>query len=124
MVFQPLSKSDLEKILDIELNAVQKRVLATQIDRPFVLNYTTRARQFMLAEGTDLKYGARHLKRAIEHQLVMPLSGLLATEQIIAHDTVTVDVDDNGKELMFSSVSPVLRAAAANGRGIEPAPVL
>ncbi len=113
VVFQPLDNADLQRVLDIELGSVQNRILATQIDRPFALTYTARAKEFLLAEGTDMKYGARPLKRAIEHHLIMPLSALLATEQIIAGDTVSVDVAEESKELMFSSVTPMLRAAAA-----------
>jgi ATP-dependent Clp protease ATP-binding subunit ClpB len=119
LVFQPLDDSDLERVLDIELRAVQNRILATQIERPFRLTYTEKARQFMLVEGTNLKYGARHLKRAIEHQLIMPLSGLLATEQILAGDTVNVDVAEDGSELMFSSISPMARAVGSNNVGLD-----
>jgi len=115
VVFRPLNKMDLQKILDIELAAVQTRIFKTQVNRPFVLTYTAKAKGFLLAEGTDIKYGARHLKRAIEHNLVRPLSSLLATEQIISGDTVSVDVSEDGKELTFSRTNPVFRAAAANG---------
>jgi ATP-dependent Clp protease ATP-binding subunit ClpA len=115
IVFRPLNKADLQKILDIELDAVQSRIFHTQVDRPFVLTYTSKAKDFLLAEGTDLKYGARHLKRAIEHHLVLPLSSLLATEQITSGDTVNVDVDEGAKELTFARSTPVFCAVAAAG---------
>src|SRR5262249_25267205 len=118
IVFRTLSKHDLESILQIELQAVQTRILATQTERPFLLQSTPRAKAFLLAEGTDLRYGARHLKRTIERRLVSPLSSLLSTEQIFAGDTVIADVSDDGTELVFSRTSPIYRAAAG-GNFIE-----
>jgi ATP-dependent Clp protease ATP-binding subunit ClpA len=124
LVFRSLTKSDLQRILEIELTSIQTRIFATQTDRPFVLLYTQEAKDFLLSEGTDLKYGARHLKRAIERHLVLPLSSLLATGQIFAGDTVTADVASEGKELMFSKANPVLRAAAVGGGVIESSAIL
>jgi len=121
LVFRPLSKSDLEKILDIELAAVQARVFTTQVNRPFVLSYTNEAREFLLAEGTDLKYGARHLKRAIEHHLVLPLSSLLATDQIMSGNTITVDASTESKDLTFSRTNPLFCVATVNGGAHVPA---
>jgi len=123
IVFRPLTKTDLLKVLDIELAAVQTRIFQTQSDRPFVLTYTAGAKEFLLAEGTDLKYGARHLKRAIEHHLVLPLSSLLATEQIVTGDTINVDVTVEGstKELTFSKATPVFCAVANGGTQVRSA---
>ena len=50
------------------------------------------SKEFLLREGTDLKYGARHLKRAIERHLVFPLSNLIATGQISQGDVIKVDL--------------------------------
>ena len=69
-------------MLDIELNDVQNRIMASQSDKQFIFRCTTEAKEFLLREGTDLKYGARHLKRAIERHLVYPMSNLIATGQI------------------------------------------
>ena len=44
-------------------------------------------------EGTDLKYGARHLKRAIERLLVQPISNLIATDQVRGGDCLSIDFD-------------------------------
>ena len=115
LVFGALSKFDLQNILEIELAAVQSRIFTTQADRPFALIYTQEAKELLLAEGTDLKNGARHLKRAIERHLVLPLSSLLATGQIFTGDTLHVDLGVNGKELMFSKASVVFRTAAVDG---------
>ena len=55
----------------------------------------------MLREGTDIKYGARHLKRAIERFVVYPLANLLATEQIRFGDMLVVDWDGKSAHLSF-----------------------
>ena len=52
-------------------------------------------KNFLLHEGTDPKYGARHLKRAIERNLVFPLANLVATSQVKLGDFVRVDMDAN-----------------------------
>ena len=100
VVFHPLRREQLEKVLDIELAQVQKRVLETARSQ-FVFELSGDAREFLLGEGTDIKYGARHLKRAIERNLVYPLASLLATGQIGLGDIVTIDYDGIMKKLLF-----------------------
>src|ERR1700691_1279086 len=90
VVFRPLRSAQLEQILDIELAMVQQRVLETVKGR-FLFRVTQPAREFLLQEGTDMKYGARHLKRAIEGHLVYPLASLLATEQVSLGDVISID---------------------------------
>src|SRR4029079_3671054 len=65
VTFQPLGTEQLKKILDIELNLVQQRIFNASTDRAFVFTLSDNSKDFLLTEGTDLKYGARHLKRAI-----------------------------------------------------------
>ncbi len=60
------------------------------------------AKGFLLQEGTDLKYGARHLKRAIERLLVQPMSNLIATDQVRGGDCVNVDFDAVRQRTHFS----------------------
>src|SRR6266581_4859169 len=79
VVFHALSSEQLEKVLQIELNQVQRRVLETD-KRRFLFHVTDAGRQFILQEGTDRRYGARHLKRAIDRHVISPLANLLATE--------------------------------------------
>jgi ATP-dependent Clp protease ATP-binding subunit ClpA len=90
VVFHPLRAEQLEQILEIELGMVQQRVLETAKGR-FLFRVTQPARDFLLKEGTDLKYGARHLKRAIERHVVYPLASLLATEQVSLGDVISID---------------------------------
>src|SRR5246500_2963285 len=101
IVFHPLRSEQLEQILEIELGMVQQRVLETAKGR-FLFRVTQSAREFLLKEGTDLKYGARHLKRAIERHIVYPLASLLATEQVTLGDVISIDWDGAEQALRFS----------------------
>jgi ATP-dependent Clp protease ATP-binding subunit ClpB len=100
VVFHPLQRDQLQAVLDIELAMVQKRVLDTATGK-FLFRVTDSGRDFLLSEGTDQRYGARHLKRAIERYLVYPLANLLATQQVRMGDLVRVDWDGVHKELTF-----------------------
>jgi ATP-dependent Clp protease ATP-binding subunit ClpB len=100
VVFHPLRSEQLEQILEIELGMVQQRVLETAKGR-FLFRVTQAAREFLLREGTDLKYGARHLKRAIERHIVYPLASLLATEQVRLGDVISIDWDGSSSILKF-----------------------
>jgi ATP-dependent Clp protease ATP-binding subunit ClpB len=101
VTFRPLGTSELRRILDIELNMVQQRIFNTSPEKSFVFKAGDKAKDFLLEEGTDLKYGARHLKRAIERLLVQPMSNLIATDQVRGGDCVAVDFDEVSKELTF-----------------------
>jgi ATP-dependent Clp protease ATP-binding subunit ClpA len=100
VVFHPLRSEQLEEILEIELGMVQQRVLETAEGR-FMFRVTSAAREFLLMEGTDLKYGARHLKRAIERYVVYPLARLLATDQVNVGDVLLIDRHPGDKGLAF-----------------------
>jgi ATP-dependent Clp protease ATP-binding subunit ClpA len=102
VTFQPLGSDQLKKILDIELNLVQQRIFNTSTDRAFVFTLSDSSKDFLLVEGTDLKYGARHLKRAIERLLVQPISNLIATDQVRGGDWIRVDFDSDAKMLSFA----------------------
>jgi ATP-dependent Clp protease ATP-binding subunit ClpA len=100
VVFRSLTQESLRRILDIEFQIVQRRVLLSGSGN-FVLSCADRAKDFLLAEGFDQRYGTRPLKRAIERYLVTPLSNLIATKQIEIGDLVCVDVDEEKRELCF-----------------------
>src|SRR3984957_3760429 len=102
VTFSPLGTEQLKKILDIELNLVQQRIFNTSTDRAFVFTMSDHGKDFLLSEGTDLKYGARHLKRAIERLLVHPMSNLIATDQVRGGDWVRVEFDEDIKALRFA----------------------
>ena len=96
VVFQTLRPEHLKDILEIELGMVQQRVLMSAGAQQFVFNCTDEVKQYLLREGTDAKYGARHLKRAIERLLVFPLANLVATAQVKLGDFIKIDVATNG----------------------------
>ena len=136
VVFHPLRSEQLEQILEIELGMVQQRVLETAKGR-FLFRVTPSAREFLLKEGTDLKYGARHLKRAIERHVVYPIANLLATDQVTIGDVLSIDWDGSSDHLSFhkeaegallpvASPEPGLLADAAaaisDGRTISTSP--
>ena len=106
VTFQPLGTEQLKKILDIELNLVQQRIFNTSNDRAFVFTLSDSSKDFLLEEGTDLKYGARHLKRAIERLLVQPMSNLIATDQVRGGDWIRVDFDDRRPHACASPRKP------------------
>lgn len=101
VVFRSLKEHHLRRILEIELSDVQARITESAGTK-FVFECTTPAKEYLLGEGIDLKYGARHLKRAIERFLVYPLSNLVATQQVETGDVVLVDYDEDDKKLIFS----------------------
>src|SRR5882762_4537451 len=122
VVFHPLKREQLQEVLDIELGHVQQRVLDTA-NGQFLFRVTEAGREFLLKEGTDQRYGARHLKRAIERNVVYPLANLLATDQVSLGDLVCIDWDQSHNRLTFAregegaliqSPAPLLAAAAAS----------
>ena len=104
VVFRSLKEHHLRKILDIELTAVQDRITESAGTK-FIFECSDGAKAFLLGEGIDLKYGARHLKRSIERFLVYPLSNLVATEQVETGDFVMVDFDEDKELLTFRKQS-------------------
>jgi len=97
VVFKTLRPAHLQEILEIELGMVQQRILMASGASQFVFNCTSKVKSFLLGEGTDPKYGARHLKRAIERHLVFPLANLVATGQVKLGDFVRVDLTADGR---------------------------
>ena len=100
VVFHPLKCDELDEVLEIELGQVQKRV-SDSTARPFLFRITDEGREFLLEEGTDQRYGARHLKRAIERYLVSPIARLLATAQVRPGDVLLIDRHPGEEELLF-----------------------
>ncbi|MCM8794967.1 MAG: ATP-dependent Clp protease ATP-binding subunit [Candidatus Omnitrophica bacterium] len=107
IVFRPLNKQDLEKIVDIEMGEVRERLKEQSI----AIELSAAAREFLIEKGYDPLYGARPLKRTIARFLEDPLA-----QEIIAgrfKEGATVYVDVEGDKLSFHS-APV---AASTGRG-------
>ncbi|MGE0127234.1 MAG: AAA family ATPase [Blastocatellales bacterium] len=101
VVFRSLHSEHLTEILEIELRSVQRRITDGTGEK-FVFKCTNAAKNFLLEEGIDFKYGARHLKRSIERFLVYPLSNLIATNQVGMGDLLIVDYSPEIGKLVFS----------------------
>jgi ATP-dependent Clp protease ATP-binding subunit ClpB len=95
VVFKTLRDEHLQQILEIELGMVQQRILMASGANQFVFACTPAMKEYLLSEGRDPKYGARHLKRAIERELMHPLANLVATEQVRLGDFIRVSRLDN-----------------------------
>src|ERR1044072_2564161 len=104
VVFRSLKEHHLRQILDLELQAIQDRIMGSAGTK-FIFQCTDAAKDLLLKEGIDYKYGARHLKRAIERFLVYPLSNLVATNLVGLGDLVNVDLNGAGTQLTFSKRS-------------------
>jgi ATP-dependent Clp protease ATP-binding subunit ClpB len=124
VVFKTLRSEHLQQILEIELGMVQQRVLMASAANQFVFNCTNRVKGFLLQEGTDPKYGARHLKRAIERHLVFPLANLVATGQVKLGDFVRVDLNgDNSLTFVKeaeNAMVPLLMERYGAAAGVPP----
>jgi hypothetical protein len=93
VVFNTLRPEHLEEILEIELRDVQFRISVGVGGQQFAFKCLPNAKAALLIEGTDPKYGARHLKRAIERNLVFPLANLVATKQLKMGDSLDINYD-------------------------------
>lgn len=93
VVFKTLRDEHLKDILEIELGMVQSRILFAVGGKQFVISVKQNAKTALLKEGTDPKYGARHLKRAIERGIVHPMANLVATNQINLGDFIAIDYE-------------------------------
>jgi len=100
VVFHSLSRDDLARIVDIQLERVQ-RMLA---ERKLTLTLTDSARAFLAERGYDPNFGARPLKRAIQRYLQDPLALALLEAEFVEGDTIQVSVA--GDELVFQRTGP------------------
>jgi ATP-dependent Clp protease ATP-binding subunit ClpA len=112
VVFRSLKQDELHQILDLELDAVQRRIDEGAGER-FYFKVTDEAKQFLLSEGVELRYGARHLKRSIERFVVNPLANLSATRQVRLGDVVIVELDSESNKLLFYRDEAELTKATA-----------
>ena len=115
VVFRSLRHEQLQQILELELKAVQARIEEGAGER-FSFTLTPEAKDFLLIEGIEYRYGARHLKRAIERFVVNPLANLSATRQARLGDVIVIDLDEETQRLEFfrDDAEDVKAAAAAD----------
>ena len=98
VVFDALTREDMDRIFDIQLNRVRKWMVARQLN----IEVTPAARTVLCDAGFDPAYGARPLKRSIQQYLVNPMSAAIISGDYGPNDTVKVDVE--GDELTFERV--------------------
>ncbi len=109
--FRPLAKDDLIKIVEIEIVKFVKRLE----ERKITLDFTAEAKALLIEKGYDEKYGARPLRRAIEHYLEDPLAEALLRGDV--KDGESVLVVRNGEQLEFKQKEPT---ASAPDTGVAP----
>jgi ATP-dependent Clp protease ATP-binding subunit ClpB len=119
VVFHALGEHELRQIVDLELASVAERIHFATGATGIELAVADTAKDYLLAQGRDARYGARHLKRAIERLVVHPVSNLIATGQVEGHDRLLVEFDSTLAHLVFLKEYPAAeprvdeRAAAA-----------
>ncbi|MCB7342953.1 MULTISPECIES: ATP-dependent Clp protease ATP-binding subunit [Blautia] len=100
MVFHPLNKTHIKKIVNIMLKTLEKRC-KEQLD--IQLKITETVRDFLAEAGFDSKYGARPLRRAIQTKLEDPMANALLEGTIKRGDTVRIQLHQ--KEIRFTPLS-------------------
>ena len=108
IVFRPLVRDDLVKIVELEIAAVSKRL----VERKMSLEFTAQAKELIIDEGYDEKYGARPLRRAIERHVEDPLAEALLRGEVKEGEPIHVDRD--GDHLTFKQEEPVTEAPTEN----------
>ena len=91
VVFEQLNNNQLLQIVDLMLNDTQK-ILA---DKNIILNISAEAKKFLLDKGTDIKYGARPLRRAIQRYLEDELSDMILRSELQNGDTISVSLEED-----------------------------
>jgi ATP-dependent Clp protease ATP-binding subunit ClpC len=102
IVFHPLTREDSRRILDLMLARVAKKIGA----QGFTVELTDEAKNFLVEKGFDPHYGARPLQRSIQRLLEDPLAEDILSKKVAAGTSLYVDVDPDGKKLLFSSTPP------------------
>ena len=102
IVFHPLSRDEIGKIVHIMLGDLQERLAQGEM----LLSLTPRAIEFLVEHGYNAKYGARPLKRAIRRFLEEPLSEKLLMAEFGSGDEIEADVSDDGETLALAAASP------------------
>src|SRR5205807_5969186 len=97
IVFSPLGKEQLVKIIELRLEDV-RRLLA---DRKISLELTEAAKELLFTEGFDPNFGARPLKRAIQKLVQDPLALKILDGEVLHGDHVVVDADKRAGKMVF-----------------------
>ncbi len=98
IVFNPLEKEDIDKIITIELEKLYARIK----DLGYNISLSDKAKDFIADKGFDKQYGARPLKRAIQKYVEDTLAEEIITSKISGGDEIFMDLEDGGSELTVS----------------------
>ena len=98
ITFNPLSKEDIFKIIDIELSKLYSRIN----DLGYHVELSEKAKNFIADKGYDKQYGARPLKRAIQKYIEDPLAEEIVSNQIHAGDSIVFNLDEKGENLIIA----------------------
>ena len=104
IIFRHLTRDDLKLVIDFELAKVRERLL----ERGLALELTNEAKEFLIRKGTDLNFGARPLRRAIEQRIEDPLSEELLSGTFEGKDTIIVQglmENQDGDSIKMSDVT-------------------
>ena len=104
VVFKSLSTEQLRGIVDLMVLELRDRLIANGMS----IELTEAAKDLIAKDGTDPVYGARPLRRTIQSMIEDPLSEELLSGQWTAGDIVAVDVDAEGKKLVFTKTTGVI----------------
>jgi ATP-dependent Clp protease ATP-binding subunit ClpA len=101
VTYQPLDRTALEGIVDIQIAALELHIENRLAERAFELDVSLAARQFLLAKGTSSEYGARELKRTILRELTQPLAAMVANHEVPPESLVRVHPAKDGAGLLI-----------------------
>jgi ATP-dependent Clp protease ATP-binding subunit ClpB len=99
VMFSPLGKPQIERIIDLQLADVKKRLA----ERKISIELTPAAKSLLMREGYDPAYGARPMKRAIQRLIQDPLALRILDGEVRPGETVLVDADPNGDQMKFGA---------------------
>lgn len=103
VVFHSLGKQHIGQILDLLLSKVEAKLT----ERQLTLKLTQEAKEFLIAEGYDEKYGARPLLRTVQRLLEDPLAENILVQQYPAGTQIIVDLEKENHKLGFSRATAV-----------------
>jgi len=98
IIFHPLRLAEITRIVDLQFNILKKRLTERKIE----INLTNSAKDLIAKTGYDPSFGARPLKRTIQHKILDPLAMKILDKEFSQGDSIEVDVE--GEELVFRKV--------------------
>jgi ATP-dependent Clp protease ATP-binding subunit ClpA len=113
VVFKTLRPEQLEQVLELELAKVQRRIIHALGPNHFTFQCSPEVKRWLLEEGTDPRYGARHLKRVIERNIVYGLANLVATGQIKGGECISVHMKPDGSLAFSKAAAGTAKPSAA-----------